>query len=291
MEAIKILVTNRKGGVGKSTIAANLAAYLRLQKDCKVSLIDYDEQSSSSGWINKAPNIGIETFKAQMSYQSMGMTLLSAKTALRKFSAGFDVSISDLTWTPNLSENFMHEFDLILVPTSTSKFELASTEIFILEYVLRNPASFANNRQYMMAVPSRVEASFSPNSLSTNLSTIGKCFITPPVLRSPEIDKFVYEDFFCVSNDAVISEHFCRFGRFVADKIEERRKSIESPPSRLSSIYAGVGKGILVLDRYRKGLKLGPHGKADVAGDDVSEDSVALASLEQSIPKYLMRKN
>ena len=58
-ETIKILVTNQKGGVGKSTIAANLAAYLALQQGIEVSLIDFDRQASSSRWTKKAPDLGI----------------------------------------------------------------------------------------------------------------------------------------------------------------------------------------------------------------------------------------
>jgi len=288
MEAIKVLVTNRKGGVGKSTIAANLAAYLSLQKGLKISLIDYDEQSSSSSWIKKAPNIGIETYRAEMSYQSAGMTLLSARSALRKFSTGFDVSISDLTWSPNMAENFMHDFDVILVPTSTSKFELASTEIFILEYALRNASVISKNNQSIMAVPSRVEVNFAEISISTNLASSGMCCISPPVLRASEIDNFVYEDFFCVSSNATISNYFCRFGDFVAkhilDKKHERER--EAPTTKLGSICSGLGKGILVLDRYRKNKKLSVM-------QDRSQmralNSQQVSNYSSSIPAFLIK--
>jgi hypothetical protein len=288
MEAIKVLVTNRKGGVGKSTIAANLAAYLSLQKGLKISLIDYDEQSSSSAWIKKAPNIGIETYRAEMSYQSAGMTLLSARSALRKFSTGFDVSISDLTWTPNMAENFMHDFDVILVPTSTSKFELASTEIFILEYALRNAPVISKNNQSIMAVPSRVEINFAETSISTNLASLGMCCISPPVLRANEIDNFVYEDFFCVSSNATISNYFCRFGEFVAKKILDKKHERErvAPTTKLGSIYSGLGKGILVLDRYRKNKKLSVM---QARSQMQALNSQQVSNDSSSIPAFLIK--
>jgi len=289
METIKVLVTNRKGGVGKSTIAANLAAYLALQKGLKISLIDYDEQSSSSAWIKKAPNIGIETYRAEMSYQSAGMTLLSARSSLRKFSTGFDVSISDLTWTPNMAENFMHDFDIILVPTSTSKFELASTEIFILEYVLRNSPLISKNKQVIMAVPSRVETNFAETSISTNLASLGMCYVTPPVLRANDIDNFVYEDFFCVSSNATISNYFCRFGEFVSEKILDKKREREAPTSKLSAIYSGLGKGILILDRYRQNKKLsGMQARSQMQAFKASEQHVTEASR---IPAFLSKQN
>ena len=50
MEPIKILVTHQKGGAGKSTIAANLAAYLAIQESGPTALIDFDRQSSAARW-------------------------------------------------------------------------------------------------------------------------------------------------------------------------------------------------------------------------------------------------
>ena len=58
MSTFKILVTSQKGGVGKSTVSANLAAYLRRQGQT-VTLIDFDTHGSSSTWMTRAPNIGV----------------------------------------------------------------------------------------------------------------------------------------------------------------------------------------------------------------------------------------
>ena len=56
--SFKILVTSPKGGVGKSTISANLAAYLQANGQ-SVTLLDFDNHGSSSSWLKRAPNIGV----------------------------------------------------------------------------------------------------------------------------------------------------------------------------------------------------------------------------------------
>ncbi|MEM0987495.1 MAG: ParA family protein [Pseudomonadota bacterium] len=50
-----VLVANRKGGVGKSLIAVNLAAALAHQ-NVRVAVADADRQRSSLGWLSRRPS-------------------------------------------------------------------------------------------------------------------------------------------------------------------------------------------------------------------------------------------
>jgi chromosome partitioning protein len=61
-----ILVTNAKGGCGKSTIATNLAAYFA-SEGYETALADYDPQASALDWLEQrpeeyAPVAGVEGF-------------------------------------------------------------------------------------------------------------------------------------------------------------------------------------------------------------------------------------
>lgn len=59
-----IALTNSKGGVGKSTLAVHLAAWLKDQGS-SVALVDADSQGSSSRWLREAaPDIAV--FRLQM---------------------------------------------------------------------------------------------------------------------------------------------------------------------------------------------------------------------------------
>ncbi len=46
MNTFKILVTSQKGGIGKSTIAANIAAYFASVAGKRTMLIDFDHQGT-----------------------------------------------------------------------------------------------------------------------------------------------------------------------------------------------------------------------------------------------------
>ena len=49
-----ILVTNAKGGCGKSTIATNLAAYYA-SEGYTTTLADYDQQATTLNWLDERP--------------------------------------------------------------------------------------------------------------------------------------------------------------------------------------------------------------------------------------------
>lgn len=62
-----ILVTNAKGGCGKSTIATNLAAYYA-SEGFETALVDYDPQQSALAWLEERPEeyaeiVGIAGFE------------------------------------------------------------------------------------------------------------------------------------------------------------------------------------------------------------------------------------
>ena len=296
-EPIKILVTNQKGGVGKSTISANLAAYLALQEDLQISLIDFDKQASSSRWTKKAPDVGIRVSQVEINYQSAGMALLSARAGVRKYSSAVDISICDFTWTPAMSEDFMSDFDIVLIPSSSAKFEMASTEIFILEYVQKRMARLAASKQSLIVVPSRVDPGYAAVGAFTNLDFLANCHIAPPIHRTPQVDSYVYEDFFCVCPDKAVAENFCVFGKYIANKIEERRETRKTLSISGQSVNREIAKKVSVLDDYRKRAQaLGFYGGAAMsevvsnANLETSQDVQFSRSIgERLIPSFLRK--
>jgi len=295
-ETIKILVTNQKGGVGKSTIAANLAAYLAIQQSIEVSLIDFDRQASSSRWTKKAPDIGIRVHCAEINYESPGIALLGARAAVRKYSSGVQVSISDLTWHPALSDEFMLDFDIVLVPSSSAKFEMASTEIFILEYAQKRMARLAVNKQIILVVPSKVDPAYASSDSFTNLDFLMNCHITPPIHQTPNLDTYVYEDFLCVCPDQKVAENFCNFGEFLAKKIEERNLTKKTLSISGTSQNREIIKKVSVLDDYRaRARELGIYGgyavkpSTDTPPAAPVDVNPQVARIGRFIPAFLRR--
>jgi hypothetical protein len=231
LNKIKVLITNQKGGVGKSTISANLAGFLAIEKNYKVSLLDYDKQGTSSVLISKNPHSNIQAHKSGLSYQqNSNFTLLEAKAALRRHSAHSEITIADLTWTFGLPYDFMLEFDVIIVPSSNSQVEIASTEIFILEYIQRQLIKIKQKRQVILVAPSRVDRNQLNEIKFSGLEFLDNCFVCPPIYRISQINSKALTDFWFRVDNGIISENMQEFGNFVHDHIlEVQKKKVEAP--------------------------------------------------------------
>ena len=262
-DKVKILITNQKGGVGKSTISANLTGFLAIEKNHKVSLIDFDKQGTSSVLISKNPHSNIQAYKAGLSYQqNSNYTMLEARAALRRYGAHAEITIADLTWTFGLPYDFMLDFDIVIVPSSNSKVEIASTEIFILEYVQRQMIKIKQRDQLILVTPSRVDRNQINEIKFSGLDFLENCFVCPPIYRISQINNEMLNDFWFRIDNGIISENMIEFGDFVYEKIiDVKKRKAESPmtlqPRPPLTPAASMPRSI-------KGIQIGLHPQSEL---------------------------
>jgi len=126
---LNILVSNQKGGVGKSSISANLAAYFAIERKMDTLLIDLDRQGTSSSWIQQAKPFERLSFEhvSHLIQSSSRLGVFNARCHIRDALVRHEVVVTDVTWSPAISHELLEVFDLWVIPTSLSELELLST--------------------------------------------------------------------------------------------------------------------------------------------------------------------
>lgn len=279
-KALKILITSQKGGVGKSTVSANLAAYFSYISGKRTTLIDFDHQATAGKWVRKAYPIGIDCQTVDLpNAKGSGIALLKAKETLRKANESREVVIADLTWTDVLPPDFMFEFDLVLVPSSLSRVELDST----LEFV--NRFSFVFNSRLkkppkLVIVPSRVDNLKTYESIFSKSFNAG-FFLSPPVMYSASANDFFGTEFFVMTTNEEIRENFLEFGRSVEQlgvSEADLRQTVKQAP--LTHKVSGS-----ILDRFRAIRNSDTPVPARIAANDSANNRPS--RLKSVIPAFL----
>ena len=127
-QAPRILVTNAKGGSGKTTLATNLAAYYAPRK--KVTLMDFDSQLSSATWQSfrdqSLPSINIiEGTRPLQPWQTRSWQLRTPEHT--------DMVIMDTPAAmPGLAlEEVVAFADIIIIPVLPSMIDIKAAERFL----------------------------------------------------------------------------------------------------------------------------------------------------------------
>ena len=181
--AFKILITSPKGGVGKSTISANLAAYFQCA-GASVTMIDFDAHGSSSAWLLRAPSLGvIVQHRVLPLNQGSNRPFMDARLHLRRAASISEIVICDLTWSDCIASDLMFEYDLVIVPTSVSDIELTATAEFLSRHSWIFDSS-TRTSPTLLLTPMRVQFSqLNGDVFSTRRFPIS-FMLAPPVLES-----------------------------------------------------------------------------------------------------------
>lgn len=119
-----ISIINQKGGVGKTTTAVNLSAYLA-DKGMKTLLIDEDSQANSTSGLSKGVKAGADLYDVLLDGQDLEKAIV--KTAVKKLSllpasvdlAGAEIEIAGLPHRESLLKRMIEpirdSYDYIII--------------------------------------------------------------------------------------------------------------------------------------------------------------------------------
>ena len=127
----RILITNAKGGCGKTTITTNIASHYA-QQGLNVRLFDHDGQGSSLGWLNRRSDtlntiIGVDASKNADHRLTRSWQL--------RVPPDTDVAVIDTPAGSDITElaALFQQSDSVLIPVLPSPIDIHATAHFIKE--------------------------------------------------------------------------------------------------------------------------------------------------------------
>jgi len=312
MSTFKILVTSQKGGVGKSTVSANLAAYLRRQGQT-VTLIDFDTHGSSSTWLTRAPNIGVVVQHHVLPLDQGGnRPILDARLHLRRAASSTEVVICDLTWTDSIAGELMFEYDLVIVPTSVSEIELTATAGFlsrhrwVFDSAIHTPPT-------LLVCPTRVHPEQLHSDVFSKQRFPVSFMLAPPVLEAQSARE-MFERVYLMDLQDACGALFNEFGKSVCAARDMRQSAqgmrqtinntrpnavISRTPGAPNMTTAGVKRNNFLATSSTLSSQysiLGRHRMQKVRPEDMATKSAPHAGAPQNthiaslgIPQFLKR--